>query len=193
MVSRRLLHLLISYNTNWSTLFSYLLDNIAEAFCNVIVTKRLPTCEHLAEMRCSDDPALYICTQVCGGVLACCGRDCKSNCHTCQEQNGLHELEEARRIKRTSHIQHPCHKPLRCAHECLESCSQDHKCVVLCKEQCRQECSHARCQEYCSTPCAPCQEPCTWSVLAGLDLLSITEHATLGGVPIIAAHYLVDL
>lgn len=139
---------------------SHLIDQLEEVFCNVLVSKQLPGCEHTAIMRCSDDASLYLCTAQCSRVTECCGRDCVANCHQCQSLNPT--PDKAGHIPRTKHMEHPCRKPLYCAHECTKSCSRDHECITLCKERCRQECIHARCKQYCSTPCSPCQEPCTW-------------------------------
>ncbi|KNZ77104.1 NFX1-type zinc finger-containing protein 1 [Termitomyces sp. J132] len=139
----------------------HLLDKLEEAFCNVIIVKNLPTCEHSVEMRCSDDPSLYKCIQPCAGIMECCGRTCNSNCYQCQAKN-VSSAQDTSRILRTFHVNHPCRKVLHCAHICNGPCSRDHKCILICKEQCRQECAHAQCKEYCSTPCSPCQEPCIW-------------------------------
>jgi hypothetical protein len=140
------------------------MDDLAEVFCTTVMTKLLPNCEHTAVMKCSENPAQYHCNSLCGGIMACCGRDCNSRCNQCQRLNAPDNVnpEEARPIERVNHFEHPCYKMLYCAHQCPKSCSQDHQCVTVCKEPCRQECSHARCNQYCSTPCSPCQEPCTW-------------------------------
>ncbi|KAF8070666.1 hypothetical protein FPV67DRAFT_1488261 [Lyophyllum atratum] len=142
--------------------YDYLLDKLEEAFCHVVVDKNLPNCEHIAKLKCSDDPSRYICNRQCGGIMECCSRTCNSNCHNCQDENRSLEQEDGL-IARTMHVQHPCRKSLPCAHMCNIPCSLDHKCVTTCKERCRQECCHARCNQNCSTPCSPCQEPCTWA------------------------------
>ncbi|KAH9895168.1 P-loop containing nucleoside triphosphate hydrolase protein [Cubamyces lactineus] len=147
----------------------YQLDNLAEVPCSVLLTKDLPGCEHDATMRCSDDPRQVACKVTCNGIMACCGRSCKAQCHQCQmlntrtdgDQEGSEDVAIAA-LPRTNHVAHPCQRSLFCGHLCGKSCSQDHECTVFCKEPCRQVCAHARCRNYCSTPCAPCQEPCTW-------------------------------
>ncbi|KAH9839366.1 P-loop containing nucleoside triphosphate hydrolase protein, partial [Rhodofomes roseus] len=139
----------------------YQLDNLAEVTCNVKVTKRLPRCEHETTMACSQDPAGIACRAVCGGVMGCCGRNCKAQCSQCQDLNAVTDDTQLS-IQRTNHVDHPCEKSLYCGHLCGKACSQDHKCTTHCKEPCRQVCLHARCRSYCSTPCAPCQEPCMW-------------------------------
>ena len=131
-------------------------------FCNEVVTKALPDCEHHAQMVCSRDANQYRCEAPCGGIMtSCCGRDCHSRCSECQQVNN--EVTE-RPIPRQFHSQHACQKTLYCEHLCANPCSPDHQCTTKCKEACRQVCSHARCRQPCSTPCAPCQELCTWSV-----------------------------
>lgn len=138
--------------------FSHFLDDLSEVPCHMIVTKSLPRCEHLAEMGCSADPSQTLCIEFCGGTMTCCGRDCKSRCYQCQAVNE----EDGRPINRIVHEKHQCQKTLFCEHICVNNCSVDHQHTQICKEPCRQECAHARCKKYCSSPCAPCQEPCTW-------------------------------
>ncbi|KAI0332312.1 P-loop containing nucleoside triphosphate hydrolase protein [Cubamyces sp. BRFM 1775] len=140
----------------------YQLDNLADVYCAVLLTKDLPGCEHNATMRCSDDPRQIACKVICNGVMACCGRSCKAQCHQCQMLNTRNNDDQAESedlatavLLRTNHVAHPCQRSLFCGHLC-------HECTVFCREPCRQVCAHARCMNYCSTPCAPCQEPCTW-------------------------------
>jgi hypothetical protein len=143
---------------------SYQIDNLEDVFCAEVMTKRLPNCEHNAEMKCSEDPAQYRCNSPCGGIMACCGRDCKSRCNQCQDKNAVDnaDLQEPPPLVRIKHTEHPCEKEFYCGHRCPKACSQDHTCITMCKEPCRQQCTHTRCNQYCSTPCSPCQEPCTW-------------------------------
>ncbi|KAF8656756.1 hypothetical protein AX16_002435 [Volvariella volvacea WC 439] len=138
----------------------YMLSNLSEVYCNVVVKKKLPHCEHFASMACSAEPSDYECRSACSRILDCCGRDCKSTCSECQMLNTLHEDGITIRIK---HQQHPCNKPRYCAHLCPNPCSPNHQCATICKEQCRRECVHTHCRNHCSTPCAPCMEPCTWA------------------------------
>ncbi|KZT10660.1 P-loop containing nucleoside triphosphate hydrolase protein [Laetiporus sulphureus 93-53] len=141
----------------------YQLDELSDVPCNVNVTRRLTHCEHEAAMRCSDDPARFVCKAVCGGTMPCCGRPCKARCHQCQGLNRVEDEDESVGIvARLQHTSHPCERQLYCGHLCGKACTQDHECTTLCKEPCRQVCRHARCRNYCSAPCAPCQEPCTW-------------------------------
>ncbi|OBZ70961.1 hypothetical protein A0H81_09027 [Grifola frondosa] len=44
-----------------STVYCYQLDDLSEVSCSIVVTRRLPQCEHDASMMCSDDPARFIC------------------------------------------------------------------------------------------------------------------------------------
>ncbi|PCH43420.1 nucleoside triphosphate hydrolase protein [Wolfiporia cocos MD-104 SS10] len=145
--------------------YCYQLDDLSTVYCNVIVSRPLPSCEHEASMKCSQDLAAYVCTEVCSGILSCCGRSCKAQCHECQRMNRTATVEEQETpgpTPRLQHKTHPCEKMLYCGHLCGKACSQDHECTNICKESCRQVCNHARCRNYCSTPCAPCQEPCSW-------------------------------
>ncbi|RPD78076.1 hypothetical protein L226DRAFT_610074 [Lentinus tigrinus ALCF2SS1-7] len=155
-------------------IFCYQRDNLDQVICSVKVQKPLPGCEHEATMRCSDDPRRYACRAPCSGIMNCCGRPCKAQCHQCQVLNaapeappddngGENDVDDGKpQLKRVNHVGHPCQRPLFCGHLCGKQCSVDHECTVACKEACRQVCAHARCKNYCSVPCAPCQEPCTW-------------------------------
>jgi hypothetical protein len=146
-----------------SIISSAYLDDLAQVRCQEWVRKSLPTCEHELDMMCSDDPALFDCPAICGGIMSCCGRNCGAQCYRCQKVN-IADGEHVERIVRKEHCQHPCQKRLYCEHPCAEMCSSQHTCTTECKAPCRQVCSHARCREPCSKPCAPCQEPCTWCV-----------------------------
>ncbi|TFK44429.1 hypothetical protein BDQ12DRAFT_672980 [Crucibulum laeve] len=139
----------------------FLLDNLEQVTCNVMVEKTLPNCEHIVPLKCSEDPVNYICTARCNGIMSCCGRNCGSSCYGCRTLPGNASVE-GERTQRRNHTQHPCDKLLYCGHRCPKACSQDHECVTKCTEPCRQECIHAQCRQNCSTPCSPCQEKCTW-------------------------------
>jgi hypothetical protein len=161
---------------------SYRLDNLEEVVCKTMVMKDFPTCEHSAEMECSSDPSEILCTSLCAGTMTCCGRPCNSRCHSCKEVNAPAEGK----IVRVQHCRHPCKKLLFCAHRCSNICSQDHKCATTCKEQCRQECSHSRCNAYCSTLCTPCMKECTWYVSSTAwygGLTSVSGPAPTTSVP----------
>ncbi|OAX35179.1 hypothetical protein K503DRAFT_868436 [Rhizopogon vinicolor AM-OR11-026] len=136
------------------------LSTLESVFCDFIVNKDLPHCEHAAPMACSTDPSTYPCKAPCSGIMGCCGRTCKAKCHGCQQKNPPSEGEHT---QRTQHLPHSCEKPLFCEHLCQDPCSNNHTHTVSCKKPCRQACSHTRCKLPCSAPCAPCQEPCTWS------------------------------
>jgi len=136
------------------------MDNLAEVFCNTVITKQLPNCEHTADLACAADPSEHRCRSLCGGIMACCGRNCSSQCHNCQRQNETNTDQDQH--ARVAHHPHPCQKTLFCQHQCQLSCSQEHQCTTQCNRPCRQQCPHARCRQACSNPCTPCQEPCTW-------------------------------
>ncbi|TFY62891.1 hypothetical protein EVJ58_g3578 [Rhodofomes roseus] len=95
----------------------YQLDNLAEVTCNVKVTKRLPRCEHETTMACSQDPAGIACRAVCGGVMGCCGRNCKAQCSQCQDLNAVTDDTQLS-IQRTNHVDHPCEKSLSPVDKC---------------------------------------------------------------------------
>ncbi|KAH8107252.1 P-loop containing nucleoside triphosphate hydrolase protein [Cristinia sonorae] len=137
----------------------YQRDDLENVTCDVTVRKQLPHCEHEVDTRCSVDPATIRCTQLCNGIMKCCGRTCNAKCYQCQLKNA----DEEGVIERTDHVRHPCEKRLYCEHLCGKACSEDHECATQCKDACRQVCAHTACNNYCSTPCAPCQEPCTWT------------------------------
>ena len=126
------------------------MDSLSEIFCNEVVLKTLPNCEHTAKMKCSLDTTNFRCEVPCKGIMtSCCGRDCIARCFECQEVN-VRVADGP--IPRNVHRQHPCKKPLMCEHLCQNSCSQDHQCTTICKEACRQVCKHARCKNSCSNP-----------------------------------------
>ncbi|EMD37515.1 hypothetical protein CERSUDRAFT_114154 [Gelatoporia subvermispora B] len=141
--------------------FCYQLDDLTEVFCGVEVTRDLLHCDHPAVMKCSEHVKDYLCTAPCEGIMACCGRNCHAQCHRCLALNTAPDDTNSR-SPRLSHVEHPCQKLLYCGHICGAPCSQDHQCTTVCKNECRQICAHARCKDYCSKPCAPCQEPCIW-------------------------------
>jgi len=138
------------------------MDTLYEVYCDLKLMKSLPGCEHSAQLSCSDDPRLHKCRSPCGGIMQCCGRDCKSSCSECQAANGRNG-EQLDPITRTEHVSHLCQKLLYCGHQCGKKCSENHFCNTVCQEECRQQCSHARCKSPCSAPCKPCMEPCTWA------------------------------
>jgi hypothetical protein len=133
------------------------MESLEQVFCDVVVTKPLPNCEHPAQLPCSADPQQYTCTAPCGGIMTCCGRDCKYLCSECQKM-GVGPGKE-----RSQHMQHLCEKSLYCGHRCGKPCSQDHVCKTSCDQECQQRCPHAKCKSRCSKPCAPCMEPCMWA------------------------------
>lgn len=134
--------------------------SLGDVPCNVIVSKQLMTCEHPADLMCSEDPTPYRCNAICDGIMSCCGRTCGSRCHECQMVNIV--PIGTGRVRRSMHHNHPCGKTLYCEHPCRSMCSQEHECTKMCQEPCRQVCLHARCNQVCSIACAPCQEPCSW-------------------------------
>ncbi|EKM54252.1 uncharacterized protein PHACADRAFT_174761 [Phanerochaete carnosa HHB-10118-sp] len=139
----------------------FALDDLSEVSCGVHLKKQLLDCEHEAEMACSDDPALYRCNAPCNGILTCCSRNCKADCHQCQQLNPTPEGSTGV-ATRNAHQPHQCQRRLYCEHQCSKMCSEEHECTTECNAPCRQSCAHAHCRQPCSVPCAPCQEPCLW-------------------------------
>lgn len=140
-----------------------MLEKLDEAKCRTRVTKRLPRCEHSATMPCHKDPSKHRCTELCSGIMDCCGKTCKSRCNDCLNTT-IHATTVVTigPVTRTVHSRHPCERPLYCHHLCELDCSQDHQCNRSCKLGCRQQCGHQECKKPCSEPCAPCMEPCMW-------------------------------
>lgn len=139
-----------------------MMDTLDNVYCDVMVEKPLPSCEHRALMHCSMDPKQYSCTASCDMMMACCSHNCTAPCSTCQQLNAP-SLEG--KTSRQSHRQHSCERELFCGHRCQAACSIDHVCTTSCNRACRQTCSHAVCRKSCATPCAPCQERCTWYLI----------------------------
>lgn len=139
---------------------SHSMENLEAIKCVEVIEKALLSCEHRAQMRCSDDVSKYKCESICNGVLACCSNTCSMKCFSCQDK-GLGNAPLAPHV-RTRHQAHKCGKPLFCEHTCPGMCSADHKCLDLCSEPCRQRCTHGSCEKRCSDPCRPCQQSCEW-------------------------------
>ncbi|KAI0043384.1 hypothetical protein FA95DRAFT_405685 [Auriscalpium vulgare] len=141
----------------------YMLEDLASVACTEKVTKKLPHCEHSTLALCSKDPASIRCQAVCGGMMACCSRACKSRCHDCQKVTSEARGEDiGHPLQRTHHQGHPCERVLKCQHLCGLNCSEDHQCNSKCLKACRQRCTHQGCSKPCWEPCPPCMEPCGW-------------------------------
>ena len=139
---------------------SYRLNHPENIKCTQIVTKRLPSCEHSAEMPCSSDPAKFDCRALCNVMSICCNKPCAGRCGQCQV---LTASASVRRSPRTVHQSHPCRKLLHCQHSCVSDCKVEHDCSdVSCGLPCQQRCTHRSCNKKCSELCTPCVEPCEW-------------------------------
>ncbi|KAI6157793.1 hypothetical protein BKA82DRAFT_4061548 [Pisolithus tinctorius] len=138
------------------------LDTLDSVYCNYVLEKQLPHCEHSVPMECSQDAEDHRCEARCGELMSCCSRMCNAPCYECQRRNDP-QFEEAGLIRRQKHRIHPCQKSLHCEHICQEACSGNHEHTRRCMDPCRQACAHARCKLPCSDPCAPCKEQCTWT------------------------------
>ncbi|KAL1748207.1 hypothetical protein HDZ31DRAFT_30258 [Schizophyllum fasciatum] len=136
------------------------MQDLASVKCNVIVTKQLSRCEHSRTVKCHEDPAKITCQAVCGGEMPCCSRACTAQCFQCRE---LTNPDALTRVKRTSHVEHPCERLLYCQHRCGLACSKEHECNKACQESCWMHCTHHSCRKPCSEPCPPCMERCMWA------------------------------
>lgn len=135
------------------------LENLASIECKVKVDKRLPFCEHVTRMECSQDPANVQCEAICECSMPCCSRACPAPCFQCRT---LTNPDAKKRVVRTAHVDHPCERLLYCQHLCNMPCAQDHQCNPQCTDECRMRCVHRWCDRPCSEPCPPCMEPCAW-------------------------------
>jgi len=143
-------------------MYSYQLDLLDTVMCSVQVEKSLPTCEHVAWIACSEDPASYVCQRPCNLPMGCCGRTCNSACARCQQLPGNVIPEGHTKVHREKHVKHQCQKLLYCGHICGNDCTTAHECTRVCKKECRQQCKHSSCKQFCSALCSPCKEPCPW-------------------------------
>jgi AAA domain len=137
----------------------YLAQNPGAVFCEVLVQKPVPGCDHMVKVACSTKVTSdeYKCPTLCAATLAC-GHPCPGTCGQCN-------------IKRGTEIDHTAHQKCRkictkpfgtCNHLCSKRCHHEEDCG-LCQSRCEVRCQHSRCAQRCSEPCAPCVEKCTWS------------------------------
>ncbi|KAH8835068.1 hypothetical protein DL96DRAFT_1808988 [Flagelloscypha sp. PMI_526] len=144
----------------------YQKENLQNVRCKVKVIKQLPTCEHQAEVYCSQDVSTLRCTATCREPLDCCSKTCQSPCHDCQQKSKPVDSSESGSlfIQRTVHKVHPCERTLFCKHLCGKDCHPSNQaCNDSCSLPCHQTCSHQTCSKKCSIPCPPCMEPCSWT------------------------------
>jgi hypothetical protein len=139
---------------------SYLSRIPEQIKCTKIVSKKLPSCEHSANMPCHQDPSTFICLEPCGIGYSCCSRSCNASCGDCQKLNSPAEGED--QVSRFTHVPHPCGRRLFCDHDCQDNCEVGHKCSGSCAQQCRQVCPHRKCLKHCSALCYPCVKKCSW-------------------------------
>ncbi|KAK0443327.1 uncharacterized protein EV420DRAFT_1484981 [Desarmillaria tabescens] len=96
-------------------------EDLASVFCHEKVSKQLSLCGHDATMRCSDDPQKHKCIKVCGGIMPCCEKTCKSFCGDCTGLNlpgakGIHRLLTSK-LRTFKHKSHQCERLLFCQHK----------------------------------------------------------------------------
>lgn len=141
-------------------LSSHLARHPEQIVCEAIVKRKLPTCDHEAEMPCSQDPSTVLCRHPCNSASDCGKHRCKARCHECQALS-----KRAQNIGGivNRHKAHSCDRDLLCGHRCADLCTSDHECSGRCNSPCRQTCSHQTCNLGCSAPCVPCKEKCEWT------------------------------
>ncbi|KAI0765957.1 hypothetical protein BD413DRAFT_606098 [Trametes elegans] len=146
------------------------LANLGAVKCAQRVQRKLPGCEHQANMHCHQDPATVKCRERCAGALQCCSKPCKALCSDCQKLNRdrTEAVTSTRMVARSRHVSHPCERALYCQHKCGLPCSQEHNCntnepCAPCMEACTWSCAHHSCPVLCGSICSrlPCDEPCT--------------------------------
>jgi hypothetical protein len=143
---------------------SYLARMPEKIKCIAQVEKQLPSCEHRAKMPCHQDPATYVCQELCGIPFSCCSKSCPAKCGACQKLNSAAGAVQPQLgpISRTQHPKHFCGRMLFCGHTCKDECKEGHTCSGTCRDKCRQICPHGGCRLACSAPCKPCMRPCAW-------------------------------
>jgi hypothetical protein len=95
------------------------MEQLEEVRCTITVMKKLPTCEHSAQMMCSASPTAYACKSRCESLRPCCGKACTAACYECQSLSRQGEIAatmDVRAIPRIRHAAHPCEKTLYVRH-----------------------------------------------------------------------------
>ncbi|CAB4484431.1 unnamed protein product [Rhizophagus irregularis] len=144
--------------------------------CTILVSKKLPYCEHYQDTYCSDSVDNVKCTEKCGKQLEC-GHECLNECYKCQDLSKPHEEPENEEtkdetkeetkiivpIERTQHgkCKIVCDRLLFCGHACKLYCHEGRECPP-CKNLCTVICEHTSCHKHCLDPCAVCAEKCLW-------------------------------
>lgn len=139
--------------------FSFQMENLEAINCKVLVSKKLPSCEHFAMVPCSEEDLTNAkCNKPCDGALSCCSKTCTGRCGDCQELSRVVTPSDSL-IDRKVHVQHPCLAPVpTCGHLCQYDCGSKHDhTTVTCLGDCLRVCTHSACPEKCNVACAPCE------------------------------------
>jgi hypothetical protein len=95
---------------------SHLMETLQDVFCDALVTKPLPHCEHTAQLACSQSPENHMCMTPCRRERPCCSKACPSACGQCQTLNtpddDLYATTIPGLIVRKEHMSHTCKKTL---------------------------------------------------------------------------------
>ena len=106
-----------------------------ECQCTTRVERIIPSCDHLQEMFCYEDPYEFDCHHECSRL---CPQDHKCTLF-CYEEC-LCMVRVTKVIPKCGHHQiMPCHQnpdEVDCQHNCEKSCSKGHPCPLLCSEKC---------------------------------------------------------
>ncbi|GES84016.1 P-loop containing nucleoside triphosphate hydrolase protein [Rhizophagus clarus] len=132
--------------------------------CTEAVTKRMPHCEHINDIQCSESNSDIQCRKNCGIQLKC-GHKCLNECFRCQKGPIPWNSRHGNRIvERTNHekCKAKCNKSLCFGHMCEQLCHEGE--CQPCKNKCAISCEHTKktCNKDCLEPCAVCAEKCSW-------------------------------
>ncbi|KAF9093273.1 hypothetical protein BGX23_003500 [Mortierella sp. AD031] len=139
----------------------------SKVICTVMVTRKLPFCEHEQQMHCSKDPRQVMCKKSCNGRLEC-GHTCLRPCHGCQESSSPVAKRPKdvpdKEIPRTVHgvCSVKCGRTNFCGHGCSAKCHGKEPCPP-CEQTCAVVCVHSKCHQPCDVACAACCERCIWT------------------------------
>lgn len=140
-------------------IFCYLAQDPGAIYCDTLVQKTVPGCNHTVEVACSLDVTLdrYRCPTPCATILSC-GHPCPGTCGQCNTKTNTGQRsvshQKCRKVcgRRFGTCNHTCHKPCHDGKDCGP-----------CLSPCEVRCQHSQCTLLCHEACAPCIEICTWS------------------------------
>lgn len=146
--------------------------------CYVIITKEIPRCGHLQQVRCHMDPSEWSCKEPCEEILSC-GHPCTSACyeenHMCIKKvivtfDTCDHVLKVECCKRTDikRCEQPCKFILPCQHRCMQKCHEQH--TSMCEHEIftMLDCGHsviAPCHE--ALESIKCDRPCDETLNCG--------------------------